>query len=224
MATQAPQGLLDSGDSETYETPTEEAQLEHVFETSRTLGELFTLLKNQPEDAALATLQSIRQGHSPAEILQSTAGDLSNKTHLSPHATSRSMIPPTQIALEYHLVVRHPNVYPQLVPLDTAFIDLELLGIRPFGFDKTSRETPFLSRVQGPLLDQVVDPQAVINKAPDDCVVNHIDPRLRYIDISRWTSIKISNRLAGEAIALIPENQPAVLGLFRRRFVPRQFV
>lgn len=83
MATQAPQGLLDSGDSETYETPTEEAQLEHVFETSRTLGELFTLLKNQPEDAALATLQSIRQGHSPAEILQSTAGDLSNKTHLT---------------------------------------------------------------------------------------------------------------------------------------------
>ena len=120
--------------------------------------------------------------------------------------------PPTQTEIEYQLVAQHPNVYPPLVPLDVESLDFQLLGIKPLTTrGQTIDRNSSLSRVQGPCMDQseTIDPYMLGKHSPDSSPVGNVDARLRYLDIAQWTSVKINNKFASEAITLYLEmNQP----------------
>ncbi|KAH7260710.1 uncharacterized protein BKA55DRAFT_591007 [Fusarium redolens] len=151
---------------------------------------LADLLRDQPEGFALQVLESLRQGRSPKAIMDSIGGNLSVTVNPSINAAARGTSAPTQAPLEFQLIVQYPKVYSRLPPLDAASSDLQLLGIQPLVLS--------------------VYPQDVINRTSFG-VDNGIpsDPRLHYVDISRWTVVAISNQVAAEAISLyLNMNQP----------------
>lgn len=182
-------------------------------QTARTLTELFELLRNQPEDVAFEALQSIRQGRSPGAIVQWMGGGVTvSSVSPSALATNRSLLPPTQTPLEFELVVQHPSVYPSLVPLDLASLDLQLLDIPPLAVDRREGTgSSLLPRMQGATEKggRTVDPKAIMAKGFDGNAIDTVDARLEQLDITPWTNIAISNRFAAEAITLyLQMNQP----------------
>ncbi|KAI7771623.1 hypothetical protein LZL87_005899 [Fusarium oxysporum] len=157
-------------------------------------SDLVELLRDQPEGFALQVLESLRQGRSPKEIMDSIGGNLSTP-------------------LEFQLVVQYPKVYPPLAPLTTASLDLQLLGIQPLDVGVThdaGLSNLFHGNELSPMLDRSVYPQDVISRTSigvDNGIP--IDHRLHHIDISRWTNVAISNRFAAEAMSLyLNINQP----------------
>ncbi|KAF5709501.1 conidial development fluffy [Fusarium mundagurra] len=176
-------------------------------------ADLVEFLRDQPEEFALQVLESLRQGRSPKDIMDSIGGNLSVNVNPSVHLAARGSVTPTQTPLEFQLVVQYPNVYLPLVPVDAASLDLGLLGIEPQNADIF--QDPGLSNllqgdVSSATVNRVVQPQDVLGRTSFG-VENGIliDPRLHHVDISRWTSIPISNQFAAEAIALyLNMNQP----------------
>ncbi|KAG7415706.1 Nitrogen assimilation transcription factor nit-4 [Fusarium oxysporum f. sp. rapae] len=176
-------------------------------------SDLVELLRDQPEGFALQVLESLRQGRSPKEIMDSIGGNLSVSITPSIHAAARGTSTPTQTPLEFQLVVQYPKVYPPLAPLTTASLDLQLLGIQPLDVGVThdaGLSNLFHGNELSPMLDRSVYPQDVISRTSigvDNGIP--IDHRLHHIDISRWTNVAISNRFAAEAISLyLNINQP----------------
>ncbi|KAM0267911.1 hypothetical protein ACHAPA_005509 [Fusarium lateritium] len=168
---------------------------------SHTLGALIEMLDNESEDSAIEVLRSLRQGRSSEATLRSTSGDMSGRVTPSLHTTNRSLLPPTQTPLEFQLVVEHANVYPSLAPLDSALLDLQLLGIRPLGV-KTSP-------VSAENLSSTVDPRTITEKGTDCRDTSPVGARLSHKSIRRWTRISISDQHAAKAISLyLKMNQP----------------
>ncbi|PNP74987.1 hypothetical protein FNYG_11634 [Fusarium nygamai] len=175
--------------------------------------DLVEFLRDQPEAFALQVLEYLRQGRSPQEIMDSLGGNLSTNINPSIHAAARGSVTPIQTPLEFQLVVQYPQVYLPLAPLDAASLDLDLLGIEPQNADIF--QDPGLSNllddgVSSVTVNRVVQPQDVLGGTSFG--LNNgilMDPRLHHVDISRWTSIPISNQFAAEAIALyLNMNQP----------------
>ena len=176
------------------------------------MEDLFKSLQDQPEDVAFRAFQSIRQGVPLETILRSMGGDMSRHINPSLHAANRSFLPPTQTPIEYQLVVQNPAVYPSLIPLDAASVDMQLLDITPLGVDGLQNQrTGSFSSVDKLAADtkSTINPQTVMNKAPDNTRINLVDSRLMSVDFTQWTSVKIRHRHAAEAIMLFLElNQP----------------
>ncbi|KAG5758522.1 hypothetical protein H9Q72_013342 [Fusarium xylarioides] len=176
-------------------------------------AELVALLRDQSEEFALQVLESLRQGHSPKAIMDYVGGNLSTNINPSMHAAARGSVTPTQTPLEFQLVVQYPQVYSPLAPLDSASLNLGLLGIEPQNTDIF--QDPGISdllhgSVSNGTANRVVQPRDVLGRTSfgvDDGIF--VDPRLHDIDISRWTSIPLSNQFAAKAIALyLNMNQP----------------
>lgn len=208
------EGTLDES-MQALKTVRDSVDVEHAVDSvlescpeqkARTLADLFALLQGESEDAALETFRSLRQGQSPEATLRSIGGDMCGRVTPSLHTTNRSLLPPTQTPLEFQLVVEHANVYPSLVPLDPASLDLWLLGIEPLGV-----KTGLQSDIHGPGGNPVptVNPQTIMYKNTDSRARGLVDARLAHVNIRRWTNIHISNQLAAEAISLyLRVNQP----------------
>ncbi|KAF5588573.1 conidial development fluffy [Fusarium pseudocircinatum] len=176
-------------------------------------ADLIEMLRDQPEGFALQVLDFLKQGRSPKDIIDSIGGNLSMKINPSIHTAARGSITPTQTPLEFQLLVQYPKVYLPLAPLDTASLDLGLLGIEPQNADIF--QDPGLSNllddgVSSVTVNRVVQPQDVLGRTSfgvDNGI--YIDPRLHRVEISHWTSIPISNQFAAEAITLyLNMNQP----------------
>ncbi|KAF5664314.1 C6 zinc finger domain-containing protein [Fusarium denticulatum] len=69
--------------------------------------DLVELLRDQPEAFALQVLESLRQGRSPKEIMDSLGGNLSTNINPSILAAARGSVTPTQTTLEFQLVVQY---------------------------------------------------------------------------------------------------------------------
>lgn len=172
---------------------------------------LVDLLRSQTEDFALGVFRSLRQGRSPEAIMASLGGGLPTDMRPSMVETARSWFYPTQTSLEFQLFIQHPKAYPPLVPLDAASLDLQLLGITPIGAASRSDEglqTPVKRHGPDPVPNASINPQDMRTGSSQD-TVGLVDARLLHIDISRWTTIPVSNQFAAEAIALyLQMNQP----------------
>ncbi|KAF5572740.1 conidial development fluffy [Fusarium pseudoanthophilum] len=184
-----------------------------IYTDGQSSADLVELLRDQPEEFALQVLESLRQGRSPKDIMDSTGGNLSTNISPSIYAAARGSVTPTQTPLEFQLVVQYPKVYSHLTPLDAASLDLGLLGIQPQNaniFQDPGLSNLLHDTVSSATLDRIVQPQDVLGRTSfgvDNGIF--IDPRLHLVDISRWTSIPISNQFAAEAIALyLNMNQP----------------
>ncbi|KAG5806375.1 hypothetical protein H9Q74_009089 [Fusarium xylarioides] len=141
--------------------------------------------------------------------MDSISGNLSVNVNPSIHLAARGSVNPTQTPLEF----QYPNVYLPLIPVNAASLDLGLLGIEPQ--DADIFRDPGLSNLlddhaSSATVNRVVQPQDMLGRASfgiDNGIF--VDPRLHHVEISRWTSIPISNQFAAEAIALyLNMNQP----------------
>jgi hypothetical protein len=202
---------------QTLQTLRDSIDVEHAVDSvlaarseqkSRSLAELFVPLQDEPEVAARETLGAIRQGQLPEATLRSIGSDTSGRISPSLRATNWTLLPPTQTPLGFRLVVEHANVYPSLVPLDPASLDLRSLGMGPLGVKNLPR-----SRVYEPAgngnLTLSVDPKALIGKSTDSRVTDLADARLGQLNVSRWTHIPSGDQLAAEAISFDSKtNQP----------------
>ncbi|KAH7308395.1 hypothetical protein B0I35DRAFT_95982 [Stachybotrys elegans] len=137
---------------------------------SRTSAEVF-------EDAALEAFRSLQQARSPEATLRSIGDDMSGYATPLLYATNWSLLPPTQIPLEFQLGVEPANVYPSLVPLDLASLDLQ--GIGPLGIKASLR-----SHVHEPIrnLISTVDPPAITGESTDSRVIDLVDARLSHVN------------------------------------------
>ncbi|KAF4985316.1 hypothetical protein FGRMN_11236 [Fusarium graminum] len=174
-------------------------------------ADLLKMLTEQPEDFALEVLRSLRQGQSPTEIMHSIDGNFSRRTSPSILTAARGTFTPTQTPLEFYLAVEHPGVYPPLIPLDMASLDLQLLGIKPLqvGTNQNTWASNVSLRGTSGSSSNSVHPQDLVNMERSKNRVLQMDDRLQYLNISLWTNVPISDKSAAEAISLyLQTNQP----------------
>jgi hypothetical protein len=98
-------------------------EMESLRKKYENLAEAFDILRDLPEDQAIAALRNSRlvTARDPAALLASITQDSANFEALPRQVLVR---PPAQDSREFELMLRHTIAYPTLVPLDAAAVSV----------------------------------------------------------------------------------------------------
>lgn len=190
---------------------------------------IYNLLRDQPKNNADRILERIRSRSDVESILEdptllrqsirSEAG--LPMDNISEQKTALAALPPIYSEREFELLVRHPNAYPTLNPLDDIALS-KGSRFRPVKISQPNRDNPRLnpsqtlrSIVAAPSLPQESDlgsaDAASLRSSPNS---SYFDKRLERLNIAFWTAVPITNQYAARAISLYLETDHPFLGLF----------
>lgn len=174
--------------------------------------EILEQLRSVPEAEAILMIRRLKSTPNASMVLSSLQGGAHTTTRLSELKTSRGVMAPTDSEIEFELGVLHGSVYPVLLPLDLASIDMESLFARrsrktsgkssPASPSSTNHEvagkspviTDFTALPLSPLRGIYSrQPSRVPGPIPDR---QYCDRRLNYLKINYWTCVPISDEFA----------------------------
>ncbi|OTB20414.1 hypothetical protein K445DRAFT_299437 [Daldinia sp. EC12] len=208
-------------------------EVESLRRSTEDMLEIFDLLESAPDAVSLDILRRLKSTRNPAEgtndtsdILASVKKDLEDEPLLPVKISNRQLmaglIPETQQTTEYELMMRCPNAYPMLIPVEIAFINLADL-LRPAILEQHRShsiagqgDTPSSSTAPGGpgdtatrsgILPTVLDAsdREIGNFAPLQSMHTIIDDRLKGVNFQRWTPVPITNDLAATLLSLYLE-------------------
>ncbi|KAI0115227.1 hypothetical protein F4814DRAFT_449059 [Daldinia grandis] len=212
-------------------------EVESLRRSTEDMLEIFDLLESAPDTVSLDILRRLKSTRNLAEgtsdtfeILASVKKDLDDDPPLPVKLSNRQLmvglIPETQQTPEYELMMRCPTVYPMLIPVEIAFINLADL-LRPAILEQPRApslyaspigqgDTPSFSTVPaGPsesglrsgvtptILD--ISDREIGNFEPLQSMHTIIDDRLKGVNFGSWTPVPITNELAATLISLYLE-------------------
>ncbi|KAM3497734.1 hypothetical protein MY10362_008925 [Beauveria mimosiformis] len=190
---------------------------------------IYDLLRDQPKNNANKILERIRSRSDVESILEdptllrqsirSEAG--LPMDNLSEQKTALAALPPIYSEREFELLVRHPNAYPTLNPLDDIALS-KSPHFRPAKISQPNIDTPCLnpsptlrSTIAAPNRSQESDlgnaDAAASRSSPNS---SYFDNRLERLNVAFWTSVPITKQYAANAISLYLETDHPVLGIF----------
>jgi hypothetical protein len=209
---------------------------ESLKQTTDALEELVNCLKFMPEETAQFILRKLRTASEldPAAILQSIKNDMDLPTPYMPEeSATHAALSPIQSEREFELMASHFNAYPALDPSE----DLELASspsLRPPTPTNPKRRTKsrvvdtgsemYLASLTPP--DTTASSSSSGHKAkiperdPDamdedtDMSPDSLESRFEQLNISFWTTVKITNKEAASIIIMYLNTDHPVLGLF----------
>ncbi|KAK6950228.1 hypothetical protein Daesc_008554 [Daldinia eschscholtzii] len=134
-------------------------EVESLRRSTEDMLEIFDLLESAPDAVSLDILRRLKSTRNPAEgtndtsdILASVKKDLEDEPLLPVKISNRQLmaglIPETQQTTEYELMMRYPNAYPMLIPVEIAFINLADL-LRPAILEQHRPHSKYASPVVG---------------------------------------------------------------------------
>ncbi|KAM3465603.1 hypothetical protein MY5147_004790 [Beauveria neobassiana] len=166
-------------------------------------------LRTLPETDAMSVVRRLRLTPNASRVLSSLRGGAHTGARLSERRTSRGMSPPTESDAEFELSVLHTSVYPALLPLDIASVDIDSVfpSADPVASPRSRlpSKTPSLEGVlpvtpkiapapPSPLRGSSQRRNRLIAGPPPDR--QYCDARLKRLNIAYWTSIPVSDEFA----------------------------
>ena len=85
-------------------------------------------VQSVPEPQALAVVRRLRSTSNMSAVLASIKGNLSTVNKPSDLSQSRHSLPPMESEIEFEPTALHQTVYPKLLPVDVASIDIDRLA------------------------------------------------------------------------------------------------
>ncbi|EJP69166.1 nitrate assimilation regulatory protein nirA [Beauveria bassiana ARSEF 2860] len=166
-------------------------------------------LRTLPETDAMSVVRRLRLTPNASRVLSSLRGGAHTGARLSERRTSRGISPPTESDAEFELSVLHTSVYPALLPLDIASVDIDSVfpSADPVASPRSRlpSKTPSLEGVlpvtpqiapapPSPLRGSSQRRNRLIAGPPPDR--RYCDARLKRLNIAYWTSIPVSDEFA----------------------------
>lgn len=215
------------------DTPTQalKRQIQYLEQKLKGQTELLDHLKSVPEKDAIELLRGLNSPSDGLVVLASAKSSSLIIRRPSEHQVARGVLPTIRSDLEFELMLRHPMVYPTLIPVDIASIGLSTLfgpsrrqsslhedallsSKNPVGKLKTSSlprldaasETAEL--LPRPMVEATSSSQPGEEDTkifPSPCAPApcfYCDDRLRQLRIGYWTSVPISDESAASVISL----------------------
>jgi hypothetical protein len=176
---------------------------------------------------AVAIINRLRSTSDIAAVLSTFHNDLP-RNHPSEQQAARATLPPTHTELEFELAVLHDKVYPALEPLNMASIDLDSLlptyttpvsaashrGQMEGASAGTPGDEQEISTGQSSSPAQEVPIAGQLPSIDLSQPWQYCDDRLENIELSFWTSVPISDKLAARAISTYLEIDHGLTGWF----------
>ncbi|KAI1467078.1 uncharacterized protein F4812DRAFT_48310 [Daldinia caldariorum] len=215
-------------------------EVESLRRSTEDMLEIFDLLESAPDAVSLDILRRLKSTRNPGEgtndtsdVLASVKKDLEDEPLLPVKISNRQLmaglIPETQQTPEYELMMRCPNAYPMLIPVEIAFMNLADL-LRPAILEQNRSHSMYASSVAGAGQGDApssstapggpsdsstrsgITPTALDtngydsgNFVPLQSMHTVIDDRLKSVNFQRWTPVPIPNKLAATLVSLYLE-------------------
>jgi hypothetical protein len=170
-------------------------------------------LKTLPNAQALEVLRGLQSTREPMSVLTSAQGRLGATQRPSNHEAVRATASRISPGLEAELCTKCPLMYPQL---DTLDLGVEMSFLNPLGlaehFLPTTTNDQFPKCDHSSRTDIPNFPTASSNSDPQQEF--SLGPRRMGLQISLWTDVPISNKLAESAVAYYLETEHPITGFF----------
>lgn len=175
-------------------------------------------------------LHRMRATSDPSAAVASLQGSMHNKVRASEFKTARALSPLVFSDLELEFSARHSAVYPTWAPLNTATIDFGLFSRSLVGWFASCRDVGECglhaldhlksSRGSSKTRDSPVGFSAAATAATNVPVAGPMqppalcDPILHSLRIGYWTTVDITDELAGRVISFYLEVNHPLFGFF----------
>lgn len=178
-------------------------QLDVLQNSFNHYADIVDQLKTLPERDALKLLQRLRSSADVAGAFSSLQGSLQTRVRLSDHKTSQALLPTTSSRIEFELTARHGIVYPTLLPIDIASLNISPL-------DKPASPPSSHSSESGSLVSRKTSSTPI--ELSSAGLKPYCDSRLKDLDISYWSKVPISDESAATLISLYLETDQTIVG------------
>lgn len=205
-------------------------QIEPLKRKVNEYEEFVNKLNLLPEEDALVLLRCLRSASDPSSLIRSLSGSMDGRQWPSDHRAARAMTPQADSTLEFEIMVRHPLIYPRLIPMDAASIKLSPAGESLLNKPDRSNlqlfspadSSPGTGRQSPSCPGGPAPPQPRGNRAREGSpraeepreANQYCDARLHDLDISYWTRVPANNQYAAAAISMYLQADHAILGQF----------
>ena len=183
--------------------------------TIQPLYDVLEFLRVAPTDVAIPILHILRGCGSVAEMVETMNSYVLASASPSPTSAARDLLLPTGLAVGSDLTARYSNAFPKLQPLDVSKIDLFLLGHGK----RVNLSAPRLKKrrrilPKKPLESLTGRATQLPSRATAADLHGYADPRLALLDVRPWTTIRIPDSFAAQAISFYLLNEHPVLAFF----------